>query len=119
MEAMACGKPVIGTRWSGNTAFMTEENSYLVDCTVVPVPEEGWREIPTYRGHRWAEPDRAHLRHILQRVVAERGEAQEKGRRAQEQIAACYDRVVVGRQVAEEIARLQEERRPHPVLVLV
>ena len=28
VEAMACGTPVIGTRWSGPAEFLTEENSY-------------------------------------------------------------------------------------------
>ncbi|MEP6754165.1 MAG: glycosyltransferase, partial [Chthonomonadales bacterium] len=57
MEAMALGIPTIGTNWSGNTAFMNEGNSFLVDYKLVPVPERGWREISAYRGHQWAEPD--------------------------------------------------------------
>ena len=28
VEAMACGTPVIGTRWSGPAEFLTEENGY-------------------------------------------------------------------------------------------
>jgi glycosyltransferase involved in cell wall biosynthesis len=38
MEAMACGKPVIGANWSGNAAFMTPDNSYLIDYDLVDVP---------------------------------------------------------------------------------
>ncbi len=30
-EAMALGKPVVATGYSGNLHFMTPENSYLVD----------------------------------------------------------------------------------------
>jgi len=51
-EAMAMGLVVVATGWSGNMAFMTEENA-------VPVP---FRLAPANRRHngpvaRWAEPD--------------------------------------------------------------
>jgi len=40
MEAMALGKPVIATGWSGNMAFMDHTNSCLVGYGLVPVPDE-------------------------------------------------------------------------------
>ncbi len=110
MEAMACGKPTIGTRWSGNLAFMKEANSYLVDCRVVPVPEIGWREIPTYKGHCWAEPDTGHLRHLLRRVVEERGEAAAIGQAGHEHVLAHYDRKVVGHLIRQELERLRSRQ---------
>ena len=115
MEALACGLPVLGTNWSGNTAFMTPENSALLDCEVVPVPEIGWREIPTYKGHRWAEPNAVQLVAQLRGMVEEPGEARARAAQGQEEILARYDRRVVGRQLAAEIARLQETHRAHPV----
>lgn len=117
LEALACGLPTIGTGWSGNTAFMTEENSYLVDYTLQDIPEAGWREVPAYKGHRWAEPSRTHLKELLQRVVTEREEAQRRGKLAQEVVAAQFNRHRVGKQIAAEIARLQEAARPHPPVV--
>ena len=118
MEAMALGVPVIGTGWSGNTAFMNEENSYLVRHSVVPVPEAGWQEVPTYRGHQWAEPDRGHLTEMLTRVVAEQhGEAAIRAQRGREEVTERFSRLVVGRLLAEEVAELRETLRPHPVLV--
>ncbi len=112
MEAMACGKPTIGTRWSGNTAFMNDANSYLTDCRVVPVPEVGWREIPTYKGHCWAEPDAAHLRHLLRRVVEERGEAQAIAQAGRAHVLAHYDRKVVGRLIQQELERIRPQQEP-------
>lgn len=115
MEAMACEIPAIGTNWSGNTAFMNSENSYLIDASVQPVPEVGWREIPTYKGHRWAEPDLEHAKQTLLRVVEERGEANRKATAGQEQVCSQYNHEKVGALIKKEIARLQETSRPHPV----
>jgi glycosyltransferase involved in cell wall biosynthesis len=106
MEAMACGLPTIGTNWSGNTAFMTSDNSYLLDYALQDVPEIGWREIPAYRGHRWAEPDRDHLGRQLRRVVAERAEATAVGQRARHSILTQYSREQVGQLMTAELARL-------------
>jgi glycosyltransferase involved in cell wall biosynthesis len=53
-EAMALGKPVIGTAYSGNLSFMTERNSFLVDYTTGHTPE-GCHPYPA--GVPWAEPN--------------------------------------------------------------
>ena len=54
LEGMAIGKPCIATAYSGNTSFMTEANSWLVPCQLVPVG----RGSLHYEGtQRWAEPD--------------------------------------------------------------
>ena len=37
-EMMAIGKPVIGTGYSGNMTFMTEDNSRPLRFRMVPVP---------------------------------------------------------------------------------
>jgi glycosyltransferase involved in cell wall biosynthesis len=51
-EAMAYGKPVIATNYSGNLQFMDHENSYLVDFEEVEVAVP---EGPFQRGSVWAE----------------------------------------------------------------
>lgn len=109
MEAMACGKPTIGTNWSGNTAFMTQTNSYLLDYTLTAVPETGWKEIPAYKGHRWAEPNGEHLIETMQQVVEAREEGMKKGAIAQEEVCSRFSRETVGKLMAAEIARLSEE----------
>ncbi len=116
MEAMACGKPVLATAWSGNTAFMTADNSYLFDYDLVSVPETGWREISTYQGHRWAEPRLEHVISQMRRVVEHPEESASIGRRAREEVTTRFSEETVGEIMAQEIARIQEARRPHPVL---
>ena len=57
MESMALGTPVAGTAWSGNTDFMSADDSILVPYTLVPVAAHG---APLYRElsgkTEWAEP---------------------------------------------------------------
>jgi FkbM family methyltransferase len=54
-EAMALGKPVIGTGYSGNLEFMNEGNSLLVDYRIVPVaPGEYLVDDERFV---WADPD--------------------------------------------------------------
>jgi glycosyltransferase involved in cell wall biosynthesis len=52
-EAMALGKPVVATGYSGNLEFMDETNSYLVGFDLVPIPS-GCDPYPS--NARWAEP---------------------------------------------------------------
>jgi len=105
MEAMAMGLPTIGTNWSGNTAFMTPENSFLLDYELVPVPEAGWREVATFRGHCWAEPDVAHLRRLMRQVFTDRAAARAVGARARADIATRFSYERVAAIIGEEIAR--------------
>jgi glycosyltransferase involved in cell wall biosynthesis len=56
-EAMALGKPVIATNYSGNLAFMHPGNSLLVDYTMKEIVEDN----PVYaKGYCWADPSIEH-----------------------------------------------------------
>src|SRR5262249_37453767 len=72
MEAMASALPVIGTCATGNADFMNEENCYVVASREVDVSEWGARELPSYAGHRWFEPDIDDLRRQLRLVADDR-----------------------------------------------
>ncbi|HZD40249.1 MAG TPA: glycosyltransferase, partial [Terriglobales bacterium] len=52
-EAMALGKPVIATGYSGNLEFMDEQNSFLVPYKLVAIPP-GCEPYP--EGSKWADP---------------------------------------------------------------
>jgi glycosyltransferase involved in cell wall biosynthesis len=59
-EAMAVGRPVVATGWSGNLDFATERNACLVGYTLEPVRaanQAAYQERYTGPGVMWAEPD--------------------------------------------------------------
>jgi hypothetical protein len=59
MEAMALGKPVIATGWSGNMSFMDRSNACVVAYELVPVRSGTYVYSEEVLGPRavWAEPD--------------------------------------------------------------
>lgn len=122
-EAMYLGKPVIATRYSGNLDFMRDDNSYLIDCALTPIPHD----IGPYRKDNvWADPSGAHLGQLLRTVSGDSSGRQEKGRRAAREIRQNYSFEAVGRSIAgrfQELglteaslspARLQSRRPSRP-----
>ena len=79
-EAMAIGKPVIATGYSGNVDFMNNENSYLVDYTIGRVGPDC--EIYPPEGE-WADPSIEHAAELMRRVFSEPAEAAAKGAASQ------------------------------------
>ncbi len=101
-EAMYLGKPVIATRYSSNLDFMREDNSYLIDCSLVPIP---LTMGPYMRGHLWADPSVPHLRRLMREVFEDAAGREQKGQRAAEEIRKNYSAVAAGKKIA---GRLEE-----------
>jgi glycosyltransferase involved in cell wall biosynthesis len=55
-EAMACGLPAIATGWGGNTEFMNEDNSFLLDYELHKISPKDIEHRPHYKGQSWAIP---------------------------------------------------------------
>lgn len=108
MEAMALQRPVIATGWSGQTAFMTPENSLLVEYTLQEVSEEAAREIPIFRGHRWAEPSQAHLSRLMRQVFEDRALGKELGAKARAHLERFFSPKPVMEILQRELTRLWE-----------
>jgi len=106
MEAMACGLPVIATRWSGNLEFMNDDNSLLLDAQGLVTIDEKC-EIPFYRGQRWAEPSVKHLVHLLQQVVQAPEEMEKLGARARQDMEAHWRWEDVTRKVWQRLQEIQ------------
>ncbi|MFO0936681.1 MAG: glycosyltransferase family 4 protein [Gemmataceae bacterium] len=78
-ESMLLGKPAIATGYSGNLDFMTNETSYLIDYSMVPVEPSRSIFNPYPAGARWAEPNSDHLTKLLRQVYDNPDEAKAKG----------------------------------------
>jgi glycosyltransferase involved in cell wall biosynthesis/2-polyprenyl-3-methyl-5-hydroxy-6-metoxy-1,4-benzoquinol methylase len=107
-EAMALGKPVIATGYSGNLHFMTPENSYLVDYARVKVPT-GCDPYPTTA--QWAEPDLDHAAALMREVYERPERAVARAKRGQADILERHSRQASARRVAERVAAIRGERR--------
>ena len=96
-QAMAAGKAVVATAWSGNLEFMTPDNSALVDYTLVPVSDPQG----LYDGGRWAEPDVENAARKLAALIADPAACQALGARAAIETGAGLDPARVGRQALD------------------
>ena len=115
-EAMALGKPVIGTGWSGNLDFMTEANSYLVNAVVGLVRDdqhdfqETFKAIYIPNASVWAEPDINHAAQLMLQVVRYPTEATEKGRRAAQTIHQHFNPNVIGQRMLAHLQAIDVTR---------
>jgi glycosyltransferase involved in cell wall biosynthesis len=116
-ECMYLGKPVIGTAWSGNMEFMTEDNACLVDYKLLPVREG---EYPFWQGQQWAEADVDQAAAFMRRVSDNREWAHALGQRAALDIRARLSRKVCAAAVVDRLADIARTRndpagKPDPV----
>ena len=102
-EAMALGKPVIGTGFSSNLDFMNVSNSYLVDYEMTTVGPEG--ENYPAEG-TWAEPDLEHAARLMREVWENPAEARKRGERARIDIAEHFSVSAVGQLARERLKRM-------------
>jgi hypothetical protein len=86
-EAMALGKPVIATAYSGNLEFMDEVNSWLVPYELVPIPA-GCDPYPI--DGRWASPDVDAAAEMMRAIVDTPEVARERAERAAGDIARLH-----------------------------
>lgn len=103
-ESMYLGKPVIGTAYSGNLDFMSEENSCLVDFSLVPVAAGDYPHSKTNAFH-WAEADIEHAAYFMRRVFTEPHFRQSIARRASADIRSRFDPRQIGQMM---YSRLRE-----------
>jgi len=107
-EAMAFGKPVIATGYSGNLEFMTEANSFLVPWTPASIPA---RCEPYPPGSTWAEPDLQAAARLMRQVLDDPELAESHGRQAAEDVRSLHSPEIAGRAIAARLAELVPARR--------
>lgn len=102
-EAMALGKPVIATNYSGNTDFMTDSTACLVDYELVPVEED---EYPHHEGQVWADPDVDQAAAAMRGLVADPARARQMGDRARRHLARDWSPAAVGARMRQRLDEL-------------
>ena len=111
LESMALGKPVIGTAYSGNMDFMTPENSYPLDYTLVTLTRDYG---PYMRGAVWADPDIDHAARLIREVVASPDVAAARGARAKRMVAEVYSPAVTGAAMRARLEAVRSGSREAP-----
>lgn len=115
-EAAACGLPVIASRYSGQTDFLDDDNSYLVDV-------DGFREAGKdiawisyfYEGAefpKFGPPAIEQTRTHMRQVYEDYEEAQNKAQRLRAKILKEYDWSVGIRKMHHKLEVLNDARRP-------
>jgi glycosyltransferase involved in cell wall biosynthesis len=92
-DAMAYGKPVIATWWSGNTDYMSPFNSFPVRYDLVALG----RDLGPYKaGDIWAEPSMENAAEQMRLVFDNRKEAQQRGRSARRDMEKYFSEAPIG-----------------------
>jgi glycosyltransferase involved in cell wall biosynthesis len=105
-ESMYLGKPVIGTDWSANTDFMTQENSCPVRYELVRISKDAG---PYRAGQIWADPDVEHAAWYMKRLVEDGEFCERLGAAGRQTMHSEYSPAAIGqryRQRLEILSRL-------------
>lgn len=115
-EAMALGKPVIATGYSGNLDFMNAQNSYLCSYAFRQI---GAGAPPYPSTSRWAEPNLKEAATFMRHVYENTDEAAERGKIAAEDVARVHSPAAAGAILRERIDAIRrhssEGARPRSV----
>lgn len=103
-EAMALGKPVVCTNWSGNTDFTTAETAALVDYELVPCDDP--YGIYTDTSAHWAEVDLDHAVEVIKRVAEDEEYRDQIGAAAKRHIASCASAERIGQLMLERLSAI-------------
>ena len=102
-EAMACGTPVVATRYGGVTDFLDSDVGFPVRYDRVELERD---EGPYPAGATWAEPDVDHAAEQMRRVFENRDEAARRAERARSRVARDFSYEVVGEKLKRLLAAL-------------
>jgi glycosyltransferase involved in cell wall biosynthesis len=119
MEAMALGKVVVATNWSGNTDFMTGADSVPVGYRLVPVRTDhgAYRPEVGRPGQEWAEADVSEAAAALRALHADPARRRELGRAAAAAMERRRAAALAGGTFDALESRLSEGRDRPPALL--
>jgi GT2 family glycosyltransferase/ubiquinone/menaquinone biosynthesis C-methylase UbiE/glycosyltransferase involved in cell wall biosynthesis len=106
-EAMAYGKPVIATNYSGTRDFAKEGTACVVDYRLVPVPEGAY---PFCDNQVWAEPDIGHAAALMQRLVHDEPYCREIALAGQNFVIENFSEKSIGTLYAKRLSEIRALR---------
>lgn len=104
-EAMSLGKATILTNWSGNTDYMTAENSLGVGYRLVTLEEDYG---PYKKGQHWAEPDIKQASRFMQELAGDPVRAVAMGEHARATIEQYFSPQAVGKLMRKRLAAIRK-----------
>jgi glycosyltransferase involved in cell wall biosynthesis len=107
-EAMAFGKPVIATGYSGNTEFMTPENSYLCSYGYCRIGEGS---EPYSAESRWADPNLEEAARFMREVYEAPEAANARGSQAADDIWRYHSAQVAGKAISDRIRAIRRRSK--------
>jgi glycosyltransferase involved in cell wall biosynthesis/cyclopropane fatty-acyl-phospholipid synthase-like methyltransferase len=106
-EAMAFGTPAIATGYSGNLAFMDDEDGYLVPYSLTTL-ETSVGPYPA--GTVWAEPDLDEAARLMRQVFDNPAQARERGKKGRERVETRQSVDGAAAFLAERVPQLEQLR---------
>ena len=107
-EAMALGKPVIATGYSGTVDFLSEATGFPVPYRLVELSQAIG---PYEKGAIWAEPDLDAAALAMRRVFEDREESGRRGAAAAALVETRYGRPAVAGMLKQRLEVLRSRRR--------
>ena len=108
-EAMALGRLVMGTGWSGNVDFMTVTNSLLVQHALVTLQPD---EYPHWQGQSWGDPDVDHAWSLLRPVLDDPDRGRAIAGRGQADVLRTHGNRAVGLRILDRLERIAARGLP-------
>lgn len=102
-EAMALGRAVIATGYSGNLEYMSADNAVLVPAPLIPIGDDGG---PYPADSRWADPDLDAAASAMRELAADPARRAALAARAKADLAAGFTPEAAGRTIAQALARV-------------
>ena len=106
-EAMALGKAVMATNWSGNIDYMRPDNCVGINYRLVTIEQDYG---PYKKGQVWAEPDLQQAAQAMRLLAGDREMTQQLGNRGKETIEAEFSPAAVGAMMRKRLAAIRKQR---------
>lgn len=108
-EAMALGKPVIATGYSGNMEFMNVNNSFPIKYKIVELQKDIG---PLFKGNLWSEPSIEHASELMKFVFENQEYAKKIGNRAKEDIINKFSLMAIGNKMKRRLDIIEKKILP-------